>query len=200
VVTVRAATAADIPALSGALARAFHDDPVMNWLVPRGEHLTRFFASELRHVYLPKGFTYTTDGLEGGALWAPPGRWKTTTAEVVRSIPALLPVMGRHMVRGLRALGAVEKAHPRERHYYLGTLGTDCDHQGKGIGSALMTPVLERCDAEGVPAYLESSKEGNVPYYQRHGFDVTGTVDLPGGGPRVWLMWRDPRPADTTDR
>ena len=194
-VTVRQATADDIPALSQALADAFHDDPVMCWLVPEGARLQRFFAAELRHVYLPKGLTYTSDERAGGALWAPPRRWKSSFGEIVRSAPSLLPVMGRRMVRGLRALGAVEKVHPEEPHYYLGTLGTATAHQGKGVGAALLAPVLERCDAEGVPAYLESSKEENIPFYRRYGFEVTGTVDFPGGGPRVWPMWRDPQPA-----
>jgi len=71
-------------------------------------------------------------------------------------------------------------------------LGTDPASQGRGIGSALLAPVLETCDRDGVGAYLESSKERNLAFYARHGFRMTGEVDLPRG-PRVWLMWRDPR-------
>ena len=56
-----------------------------------------------------------------------------------------------------------------------------------------MRPVLEECDRDGIPAYLESSKERNVPLYERNGFRVQRTVDVPSGGPRIWLMWRDPR-------
>ena len=55
-----------------------------------------------------------------------------------------------------------------------------------------MQPVLERCDAEGTPAYLETDTERNVQLYERHGFEVTEEFDLPGGGPPVWLMWRPP--------
>jgi GNAT superfamily N-acetyltransferase len=68
-------------------------------------------------------------------------------------------------------------------------LGTDPRYQGKGIGSALLAPVLEQCDAEGLPAYLESTKERNVPFYARHGFEVTESFRV-GGGPTVWGMWR----------
>jgi len=76
-------------------------------------------------------------------------------------------------------------------------LGTDPQHQGKGIGSALLAPVLAKCDAEGIPAYLESSKERNIPFYRRHGFEVTTELNLKNG-PSLWPMWRDPRPPDGT--
>jgi GNAT superfamily N-acetyltransferase len=94
----------------------------------------------------------------------------------------------------LRAIAEVERVHPKEPHWYLAVLGTEPAWQGKGVGSALLAPVLQRCDREGRPAYLESSKESNLAFYARHGFEVTGTIDLLGGGPRVWPMWREPRP------
>lgn len=56
-----------------------------------------------------------------------------------------------------------------------------------------MRSRLDRCDAEGAPAYLESSKESNVPYYMRFGFEVTGELTVPDGGPTMWQMWRHPR-------
>jgi len=71
-------------------------------------------------------------------------------------------------------------------------LGTDPVEQGKGIGSALMRPVLERCDEEGIGAYLESSKHSNLAFYGRHGFDVTREIELTDG-PTIWPMWRAPR-------
>ena len=55
-----------------------------------------------------------------------------------------------------------------------------------------MGPVLERCDTEGIPAYLESSKESNIAYYRRFGFEVTGEIVIAPGGPTVWPMWREP--------
>ena len=89
----------------------------------------------------------------------------------------------------------MEKAHPEEPHWYLAVLGTAPEHQGKGVGSALISPILQKCDAEGVPAYLESSKESNIPFYQRHGFEVTGEIKVKNG-PTLWPMWRDPQPPD----
>jgi ribosomal protein S18 acetylase RimI-like enzyme len=92
----------------------------------------------------------------------------------------------------LPGLARIDAHHPQEPHLYLSVLGTDPSAQGRGIGSALLTPALAQCDADGVPAYLESSKERNVAFYARHGFRVTEELDLPRG-PRMWLMWREPR-------
>ena len=97
------------------------------------------------------------------------------------------------LVGALRYLARMEKHHPRQpEHWYLAVLGTDPDHQGKGIGSALLQPVLERCDLEEVPAYLESSKEANIAFYARHGFELRDPIETEGG-PTLYPMWREPR-------
>jgi ribosomal protein S18 acetylase RimI-like enzyme len=88
----------------------------------------------------------------------------------------------------------MERAHPRSPpHWYLAVLGTEPELQGRGLGSAVLAPVLEQADRDGVAAYLESSKESNIAFYARHGFRVSGEVRLPRG-PKLWPMWRDPRP------
>ncbi len=189
---------ADLPAAGSTLARAFLSDPVWQWLTgPRHAlfetRAARYFSAETRH-HIHLGSAWTTEGTHGVALWAPPNRWKFTLATIAGLTPASLGLFGTRLPKALSALGGVEKHHPTEPHWYLAMLGTDPDQQGKGVGSALLRPVLDRCDRDGLPAYLESSKETNVPFYERHGFTVTDTYDLPGGGPRLWLMWREPVP------
>ena len=86
-----------------------------------------------------------------------------------------------------------EALHPKEPyHYYLFAIGVDPSLQGGGRGSRLIRANLDRCDAEGVPAYLENSKEQNLPFYERHGFRVIERHDMPNDGPSVWRMWREP--------
>jgi ribosomal protein S18 acetylase RimI-like enzyme len=87
---------------------------------------------------------------------------------------------------------AIERRHPQEPHWYLAVLGTDPAHQGEGVGSALVRHVLDDPANAGEPAYLETETEANVPFYERHGFRVVGELDVPSGGPHLWLMWRDP--------
>jgi GNAT superfamily N-acetyltransferase len=196
--TVRKATTADVADVARALARAFYDDPVMSWFfrddTRRMRQLERGFALFMRDVYLRHDESYTTHPPVGGALWAPPGKWHLGLLSQLRLLPRLAATAGRELPRFLRGLAFIESKHPREAHYYLGPLGVEPEWQGKGVGSALLRPMLERCDREGVPAYLEASTPRNRALYLRNGFEVIEEVTLPRGGPPSWLMWRAPQP------
>ncbi len=198
---VRQATSGDIDGMAGALSLAFSDDPVMRWLFgddpPRPMRYSKpFFASEGRR-HLRHQTVYTADGHPGAAYWDPPGHWKTSALAVLRLAPMILRGIGPRTIKALQGLARIEQAHAEHPdHYYLAVLGTHPGRQGEGIGSALLGPVLTRCDIDGVGAYLESSKEANIPFYRRHGFEVVGEVSFPTG-PTVWPMWRDPQPPST---
>ena len=71
-------------------------------------------------------------------------------------------------------------------------VGVDPDWQGRGLGAALMRPILDRCDADGVAAYLEASSPRNRVLYERHGFVVTKELSV-ADSPSLYGMWRAPR-------
>ncbi len=132
-------------------------------------------------------------GVLAAALWDPPGRQVHTPREQFAMLPAILRAFRGRLSAG-RAVSDLMKAnHPEEPHWYLAVLGTDPSVRGDGFGHALLKSRLERCDAEYAPVYLESSNPDNVPYYQRFGFEVTGEITLPDGGPSLWPMWRRPQ-------
>ncbi len=190
------ASRAQVPALAQVLARAFFDDPIATFVfrseARRLEALNKFHSIEMSRMFLRYDETYTSSDLRGAAIWAPPQARRPGLSDLLR-----LASLGRYTLKNtistIRALAAIESRHPREPHFYLAVLGTDPPHQGKGVASAILQPVLNRCDEEGIPAYLESSKERNVPFYMRHGFKVTEELTLPYGGPKIWLMWRQPQ-------
>ena len=187
---------ADVPELAAALGRAFADNPGMSWTfrdpATRPRKLELGFGDYLRHIWLPRGECWTTRELGGAALWLPPGGWEIPMRVQLRLLPGMLAHARLETLRLLRFFSLVEAKHPHEPHWYLAVLGVDPSRQGRGFGSHLMQPVLERCDSEGLPAYLETDTERNVQLYERHGFVVTEKFDLPGGGPPIWLMWRAP--------
>lgn len=189
---LRPATHADTASLAGALARAFHEDPIFGWLMPdegrREPRLRRYFALQLRHMALSRGRVWTTSGLEGAALTMPPGRWR------VPPLASLLQggCFGVRVARAARMLAVVEARHLREPHYYFADIGVVPELQGRGLGSALMAPTLERCDRERLPAYLEASSERSAALYERLGFELTEVLRV-GASPPLRLMVRAPR-------
>ncbi len=187
----------DVPPLAGVLARAFLDDPVASWAFRveklRLKALERFQGTRMRQL-VGEQEVWTDSERRCAALWAPPGRWKMSLREVAAMVPAFMhPRLITQMPIAAIGWEKLEQRHPHDPpHWYLAVLGTDPSAQGQGLGSAVMAPVLERCDADGVGAYLESSKESNIAFYSRHGFKVTEEIRLLAGPP-MWKMWRDPR-------
>ena len=113
--------------------------------------------------------------------------------ELLELLPTAPYLVGTHSHRALRLLFEVDGRHPKDPHWYLATLATEPARQGTGIGSALLRDKLAEADEQGVPAYLESSKDRNVPLYARFGFEVVEEFRSKTGGPPIWRMWREPR-------
>jgi GNAT superfamily N-acetyltransferase len=188
---VRLATRSEVPALSRVLSRAFHDDPVYEWIFPdpqtRARRSPGMFALFTRQM-LRHGAVLTDEARRGVALWRP-HRLELGPIEELSFSLGMLRLLGRRASSIGRGFAPIEARHPREPHVYLPLLGTEPGHQGCGVGSSLLAPVLRMCDARGLPAYLESSKEDNIPFYRRHGFELLEPLEIEGG-PRVWPMKR----------
>jgi GNAT superfamily N-acetyltransferase len=197
-VTVSASTE-DIGVLASVLARAFADDPFVGWMVRKDEKpaaLERYFAVNLR-IALSRRATLTLPERSGAALWVPPNRWKMGLWQELALAPSLIGAFGfGHALDVARAVRIISLHHPHEPHWYLFVLGVDPPLQGRGLGSMLMAPVLDRCDREGLPAYLETGLRRNIAFYERHGFRVVRELDILDAPP-LWLMWREARNSAT---
>lgn len=182
------------------MARAFDDDPLMMWIFPdarmRRRRLPAFFAASMRSTGMRHSGTevaVTEGAVTGCATWLPPGAWLPSAWQQLLTLPGYIRTLGSRLNVASVSYGALLQVHPRRPHWYLAGIGTDPPLQGTGIGAELMQSRLARCDAANMPAYLESSKERNVPFYERQGFAVTSELTIPAGGPKLWLMWREPR-------
>ena len=185
----RKASAADLPNVTDTLALSFYDDPVLTWIIddgPRRRELLPGFFGAVAQSYLAYDELYVVDEGVSAAVWAPPG------AEDDEGLPTVLgAVVEEYEERLSEILALMGEKHPTEPHYYLFLLGTRSEWQGRGLGSSLMVPVLDACDRNRVPAYLEATSERNKQLYLRHGFEVTDEIPLPDG-PMMWPMWRSP--------
>ena len=195
---IRKVTAADVQPVARSLAQAFYEDPHFRWIIrpdaKRIPALERGFGTFMRRVWLPHNEGYTHERLIGAALWMPPGTWHLGPLAQLRLLPAIVRDLRASTPRLLRALTFIEKKHPREpAHWYLPVIGIAPPWQGRGFGAALLRPVLERCDADRVPAYLEASSARNRALYERNGFEVLEECRYAADGPPLWRMWREPK-------
>jgi ribosomal protein S18 acetylase RimI-like enzyme len=174
------------------LVLAFSSDPACRWTWPDPRQYIESFPTFVRALAgqaFGQGTAYCTRGYTGAALWLPPGinPDEDALAAMVRSTVAeddqelLFSVMEQ--------MGSY---HPSEPHWYLPLIGVDPAQQGRGHGSELMRHALLACDRDGTPAYLESSNSKNIPLYERHGFELLGTIEV-GASPPIFPMLRKPR-------
>ena len=191
---------ADLADVEVALAKAFLDDPMVSWVIGDEDADRRmvksaagFFRPALA-AGLRRGHSYVAgDGTSCAAsVWAPPDVAMLDEDEGAAFGMALHEVAGDEAVGRVMALAEmVGVHHPEDRpHFYLFVLGAAV--QGHGAGGAVMQPVLERCDADGIGAYLESSNARNIGFYERHGFEVQWEEAPAPDGPVLRGMWREP--------
>ena len=167
---VRKAVPEDLSQISTALSRAFLDDPVMSWAIPdeqRRQRILPDFFSLYTEVFLRHDESYTTrEEVIGAALWAPPGRLPVSGEDAEDFGRRMEEMAGVDAPRFLEVGKLVDDYHPHGSYYYLQFLGVAPGRQGQGIGAALMAPVLERCDREGMRAYLEAIDPQLLPASQ----------------------------------
>ncbi|MET7274348.1 MULTISPECIES: GNAT family N-acetyltransferase [Streptomyces] len=192
--TPRTATADDASAISRILARAFDDDPMMCWFFPddatRGAALDRYFATIFTRQYVRHCLCERTEA--AAAFWVPPEAQAKAVPDA-ETVQQLQDILGDRAPLFRDAVEAAAAHTPREPHWYLAVIGADPDARGQGHGAALLRSGLAKADEEGMPVCLESSKPSNLPFYEHFGFTVREELRLPGEGPVLWSMRREPR-------
>jgi ribosomal protein S18 acetylase RimI-like enzyme len=191
-IQIKTASAPDEDQTIAVIGLAFSADPVARWTYPNPHDYLSYFPDIVR-AFGGKAFehnaAYYVDGFLGAALWLPPDV-QPQEDEMVAILQRSVPEQNQEEV--FSVLGQMGDYHPTEPHWYLPLIGVDPAQQGKGYGSALMEHSLIPCDREKRLAYLESTNPRNIPLYERHGFEVLGTIQA-GSSPPIFPMLRKPR-------
>jgi GNAT superfamily N-acetyltransferase len=193
----RVATAADVKSIVATLTGAFDADPLWGWAFPdpdkRAAQFETWFGLFVESA-LPNGWVWISGAGEATSIWTPPGKTELTPEAKARVEPFLTAELGAHAEPVLEVFERFEAAAPSDQDfYYLSFLGTHPEHRGRGVGMGLLEANLARVDAEGLPAYLESSNPANNARYERLGFKPRGGFETPDGKHAVTTMWREAR-------
>ncbi len=171
------------------LTMAFAADPTMRWLWPESDVYLRSFprlvASFGGRAFEHSG-AHADEAFGGVALWLPPGVTPDGDAVVALFEETIPPP---RCDEALKLLEHMDEHTPAEAHWHLSFIGVDASRQGEGLGSHVMRNGVEMCDDHGTPGYLESSNPSNIAFYQRHGYEIVGEIQV-GSSPVVTPMWR----------
>ena len=180
------------------IVAAFAADPLTRWVVPQADsYLTygvRIFDA-FGGAAFAAGTAYEVSGFAGAALWVPPDHEDEAADEAAEEAfgQILVEIVAPERLDEVtRVLGEMQSYHPVDPCWYLPLIGVDPCHQGQGFGAKLMKYALAQCDAQGLPAYLESSNPANITLYERHGFEVMGRIQS-ASSPPVHPMYRAAR-------
>ncbi|MFB4319734.1 GNAT family N-acetyltransferase [Actinomadura sp. 21ATH] len=187
-VVVREAEEADLAKAARTLREAFAQYPFTRHVLAEDDHLgrlERFQKLFLAHVGMPYGKVWVEDGVRAVAVWTTPETPLDVFGELA---PRFAELVGDRLEAYEAAEAVMAAQRPREPMWFLGTVGVDPAAQGAGLGGAIVRPGIEAAERDGVPAFLETSTDRNVRFYQRLGFEVVSEYDLPDGGPRTWSM------------
>lgn len=189
---VRPLQAGEHALIGDIIGDSFADDPVNLWVFRSPRGMAAFYRGVAKKLYLRRGFGHVCDDA-GGTLWLPPGVDKHIPLWNSLDTAAVMIRYGGPgaIARGMAVDSFLTCRKPEAPHYYLYAIGARTSRQGSGIGGRLLAAGLEQVDREGMPAYLESSKESNLGFYRRFGFRVTERVVPAKGCPPMWLMWRE---------
>ncbi len=190
---VRRAAPDDLDGVAATITAAFASDPVWSWAFPDRSALGAWWRllirSALRHRWV-----WTVDDYAAAAVWIPPGCAELTEDEAAQVKPMLNELVGPRSSEVLDLVERFEATHPAQPpHYYLSLLATNPRYRGRGLGMALLARNLETIDAEGLPAYLESTNAANDTRYERQGFRKVGSFSRPDERLTIATMWRDPK-------
>jgi len=179
-------------AATSVITLAFASDPVARWTYPDPDQFLEYFPRFIKAFAgrsFENGTAFLAPDFAGAALWLKPGVgpnddeliglvWESTSSDVQKDLFPMFEQMAQF--------------HPTYPHWYLPMIGVEPSRQGSGVGSALLQHSLANCDADGLPAYLESSSPKNIPLYERFGFEQIGVIRS-GDAPPMFPMLRKPQ-------
>jgi ribosomal protein S18 acetylase RimI-like enzyme len=200
----RLASIADAGAITATLTSAFGEDPLWSWVFPdrdrRPKQYETWFGLFVESA-IPNGWVWTSDSSAAVAVWTPPGCSELSEEAKARVEPFLAAELGQRSDVVMAVIEQFEAETPTDQpFYYLSLLGTHADCRGKGLGMQLLAANLASIDADGMPAYLESSNPANNARYESLGFKPRSEFPTPDGLHTVTTMWREARAKEELDR
>lgn len=173
------------------LTLGFVADPFIRWLYPQPDAFLKHFPRVMNFFggrAFDHGSAYRNGDCTAAALWLPPDVHPDEDNLMACFEETVAPEKHTALFATFEQM---DRIHPREPCWHLAFIAVDPVRQGKGMGSALLKASLDQCDADGRPAYLESTNPANLSLYRRFGFEQIGVIET-DEAPPLFPMFRPP--------
>lgn len=167
------------------LCKSFEKDPLTNWYInsfqapgKKRKRLCRLFEFTFVEAMI-QGNIYISDKNEGCAIWLYSGKKKFSIKKQFAELKFLLAFGIKQTKKVIEMRNCLHKKYNSDNFLYLHILGVIPEQQKKGIASSLLKPVLENSKKKNIPVLLETSTKQNVLIYEKLGFKLYHTWDVP---------------------
>lgn len=164
------------------LVSSFSDNPSVNYIISGDRRRPQRITALMDYSFelcMRFGEVWLSDDRRGCALVLFPQNKRTSPRSILLDLKLIFrAVKLRGIGKVLRREGLVSGKRTKQAMAYLWFIGVDPLYQHAGLGSVLLAELLKRSENLGLPVYLETSVEANLPWYQRFGFKVYDELDL----------------------
>lgn len=162
------------------ITEAFNENKSFNYVVKQDKSRAKRMKSLVEYCYnicKKYGEIHVSEDQTAVALINLPHKAKKNSLfSIGQDIRLIFKTIGIERLPLVLKRESVLKAnHPNSPFCHLWYIGVKNDSQGKGAGSSLLLKIINKYKDEGLPIYLETSMDQNVPWYEKHGFDVYNT-------------------------
>lgn len=164
------------------LTKSFDTNQSVNYIIKqdakRVQRVSALMDYSFEICYL-FGDVFLSDDKKACALVTYPDKKKTSLKSILLDVKLIFSAVGLNNIKKTLAReGLINKIQPKELKYYLWFIGVDPEFQNEGIGSVLLSEIIEDSEHKRRPIYLETSTLKNLPWYKKFGFDIYHELDL----------------------
>ncbi|MBO9635262.1 MAG: GNAT family N-acetyltransferase [Chitinophagaceae bacterium] len=164
------------------LTTSFSDNRSVNFVIPQDKHKTERIRKLMAYSFdicFRFGDVYLSDCGKACALVLYPDKKQTTFQSIWWDLRLAFTVFGlNRTIKVVAREQLIKKHHPAGDMFYLWFIGVQQGFQRAGIGKQLLQELLQQSQKMQRPVYLETSTPGNVPWYQRFGFELYAEEEL----------------------
>ncbi|MFD2964355.1 MULTISPECIES: GNAT family N-acetyltransferase [Olivibacter] len=158
------------------LMKSFDDNQSVNYIIKQDHERTQRIYALMDYSFAMCyrfGEVWLSNDKQACALILYPHQKKTSLQSVWWDIKLIFQSIGVNRIgKAMKREALIKKKQPSEPMVYLWFIGVNPKYQHTGIGSRLLKEVLVDAQTKGLPIYLETSTEKNLPWYQRFGFRI----------------------------